>query len=90
MTERPSGLGRTPTAPPIMANGHFATVADQGDAASYEHGVQAIDGDKEFKYGDTRLPTYPLQAQRARGLRLFLLTAYPIVPTYPSTSPSKM
>ena len=53
MSERPSGLGRTPTAPPVMANGHFATVADQGDAASYEHGVQVIDEDKEFKYGNT-------------------------------------
>lgn len=81
MTERPLGLGRTPTAPPVMANGHFATVADQGDAASYEHGVQAIDGDKEFKYGDTRLLTAPLQAQRAHGLRILSLTAQSIVPT---------
>lgn len=60
MTERPSGLGRTPTAPPVMANGHFATVADQGDAASYEHGVQVIDEDKEFKYGDTWLLKSPI------------------------------
>ncbi|KAJ5917600.1 Protein sey1 [Penicillium verhagenii] len=49
MTERPSGLGRTPTAPPIMANGHFATIGNNADAAAaYEHGVQVIDGDKEF------------------------------------------
>lgn len=69
MTERPSGLGRTPTAPPIMANGHFATVSDQGDAASYEHGVQVIDEDKEFKYGNTYTspPAAPLQDLRARG-----------------------
>ena len=43
-----------------MANGHFATVADQGDAASYEHGVQVIDEDKEFKYGDTWLLKSPI------------------------------
>ncbi|KAJ5937867.1 Protein sey1 [Penicillium verhagenii] len=49
MTERPSGLGRTPTAPPVMANGHFATIGNNADAAAaYEHGVQVIDGDKEF------------------------------------------
>ncbi|KAJ5226232.1 hypothetical protein N7468_007457 [Penicillium chermesinum] len=47
MAERPSGLNRNPTAPPVMANGHFAT-ADQGDAAAYEHGVQVIDENKEF------------------------------------------
>jgi len=50
MSERPSGLGRNPTAPPIMANGHFSTVGDNGDSASYEHGVQVIDENKEFKY----------------------------------------
>lgn len=50
MSERPSGLGRTPTAPPVMANGHFATIGDSSDVTSYEHGVQVIDGDKEFKY----------------------------------------
>lgn len=51
MSERPSGLGRNPTAPPVMANGHFATIGDNAEAAAaYEHGVQVIDGDKEFKY----------------------------------------
>ena len=50
MSERPSGLGRTPTAPPIMANGHFATIGDHADTAAYEHGVQVIDENKEFKY----------------------------------------
>jgi hypothetical protein len=33
-----------------MANGHFATIGDSSDVTSYEHGVQVIDGDKEFKY----------------------------------------
>lgn len=49
MTERPSGLGRNPTAPPVMGNGHFATIGADVDAASYEHGVQVIDENKEFK-----------------------------------------
>jgi hypothetical protein len=31
-----------------MANGHFATVGDDGDLTSYEHGVQVIDENKEF------------------------------------------
>ncbi|KAJ5960642.1 uncharacterized protein N7479_007792 [Penicillium vulpinum] len=49
MTERrPSGLERSPTAPSILSNGHFASIGAEGDAASYEHGVQVIDGDKEF------------------------------------------
>lgn len=38
-----------------MANGHFAAVGDNNDAASYEHGVQVIDENKEFKYGHPRL-----------------------------------
>lgn len=51
MSERPSGPARNTTAPPVMANGHFAAVGDNTDAAVYEHGVQVIDEDKEFKYG---------------------------------------
>ena len=32
-------------------NGHFSTVGEQpGDVRSYEHGVQVIDEEKEFKY----------------------------------------
>lgn len=32
-------------------NGHFSTVGDKpGDVGSYEHGVQVIDEDKDFKY----------------------------------------
>ncbi|KAJ5578159.1 uncharacterized protein N7459_007123 [Penicillium hispanicum] len=48
MAERPSGLGRNPTAPPVMGNGHFATIGDHTDLAAYEHGVQVIDENKEF------------------------------------------
>lgn len=31
-------------------NGHFSSVGDEPSKAHYEHGVQVIDGDKEFKY----------------------------------------
>lgn len=59
MTERrPSGLERSPTAPSVLSNGHFASVGAEGDAASYEHGVQVIDGDKEFKYAHLPRPRY--------------------------------
>lgn len=39
------------TAPPegMSVNGHFASVGQNG-TASFEHGVQVIDEDKEFKY----------------------------------------
>ncbi|KAJ5832143.1 Protein sey1 [Penicillium riverlandense] len=58
MTDRPSSLGRSPTAPPVMANGHFAAVGDHNDMASYEHGVQVVDENKEFKYALlSHLPT---------------------------------
>lgn len=73
MTERPSSLGRSPTAPPIMANGHFAAVGDHGDLAAYEHGVQVVDENKEFKYvclKDALSPTFP-QLQLLREPSLF-------------------
>lgn len=31
-------------------NGHMAGVGDQPTSGSFEHGVQVIDEDKEFKY----------------------------------------
>lgn len=31
-------------------NGHFAAVGGDSDKAAYEHGVQVIDENKEFKY----------------------------------------
>jgi len=33
-------------------NGHFASVGDEPSKAHYEHGIQVIDGDKEYKYVD--------------------------------------
>jgi len=34
----------------MAVNGHFAS-AGQNGSANFEHGVQIIDEDKEFKYG---------------------------------------
>jgi len=54
---RPSSAKRSPTAPPILTtmNGHFANVGGQHTAADFEHGVQVIDGDKNF---NPALPAY--------------------------------
>lgn len=46
---RPSPGQRSFTAPDKMANGHFASPGQNG-TANFEHGVQVIDEDKEFKY----------------------------------------
>lgn len=47
--ERPSAAARHPTAPTVMTmNSHFAGAGDDLDSAAFEHGVQIIDGDKNF------------------------------------------
>ena len=45
---RPSTGPRNLTAPSVQMNGHFAA-SDATDRAQYEHGVQVIDSDKNFK-----------------------------------------
>jgi hypothetical protein len=46
---RPGSVGRAMTAPDKMAvNGHFAS-AGQNGRTNFEHGIQVIDEDKEFK-----------------------------------------
>jgi hypothetical protein len=58
MTLRPRAGSRSQTAPSKMAvNGHFSSVGDTG-VADYEHGVQVIDEEKEFKYS---LPVFHLR-----------------------------
>lgn len=42
-----------------MGNGHFATIGADADAASYEHGVQVIDENKEFKCASPANPPLP-------------------------------
>lgn len=34
----------------MAVNGHFANIGENGRAANFEHGIQVIDEDKEFKY----------------------------------------
>jgi hypothetical protein len=52
---------KTLTAPEGMAvNGHFAS-AGQNGSANFEHGVQIIDENKEFKYGH-----HPQDLRRAK------------------------
>jgi hypothetical protein len=47
---RHPGVNRALTAPTNMpVNGHFASVGQNG-TANFEHGVQVIDEEKEFKY----------------------------------------
>lgn len=52
---RPSAAAaRYPTAPSVMTttimNGHFASVGEHAARQQYEHGIQVINEDKEFKY----------------------------------------
>jgi hypothetical protein len=49
--KRPESAVRYPTAPSVMTmNGHFAGVGDAPTNEQYEHGIQVIDDEKEFKY----------------------------------------
>lgn len=55
---RPSGATRQTTAPSALAvNGHFAGT-NGASKEQYEHGVQVIDAEKNFKYGI--LYTHPM------------------------------
>lgn len=48
---QPSAASRLPTAPSVMTmNGHFASVGEAPTKERYEHGIQIIDEEKEFKY----------------------------------------
>ena len=50
-SHRPSQTARHPTAPAIMAvNGHFAGMNGDATKEQYEHGIQVINEDQEFKY----------------------------------------
>ena len=45
---RPGNV-RHPTAPGAMMNSHFASVGEDASKEAYEHGIQVIDEDKNFK-----------------------------------------
>jgi hypothetical protein len=38
----------------MTMNGHFASVGDASTKQQYDHGIQVIDEEKEFKYGNAR------------------------------------
>lgn len=58
---RPSAASRA-TAPSVMTmNGHFAGLGDASTKEQYEHGIQVIDEEKEFKYA----PRSPLPGLRS-------------------------
>jgi hypothetical protein len=47
---RPQSIVRHPTAPTVMTvNGHFAGVGEEPTTEQYEHGIQVIDEDQNFK-----------------------------------------
>jgi len=47
---RPSVSNRHPTAPSVMLiNGHSASAGETSVKEQYDHGIQVIDEDKEFK-----------------------------------------
>ena len=53
---RPSNNIRHPTAPSVMSvNGHFANMGENPTKEQYEHGIQVINENQEFKYAITRL-----------------------------------
>lgn len=49
MADGPHAVSSDTTAPSVGTNGHFASIGDHNDPAAYEHGVQVIDEDKQFK-----------------------------------------
>ena len=47
-SQRP-GINSMQSSPSVVMNGHFASVGEKSSAEQYEHGVQVIDENKEFK-----------------------------------------
>jgi light-regulated signal transduction histidine kinase (bacteriophytochrome) len=53
-SRRLSAASRFPTAPAVVTmNGHFASVGEAPSKEQYEHGIQVIDEEKEFKHATT-------------------------------------
>ena len=50
MEDRRAMSRSTTASSAIGTNGHFATANADNDPTAYEHGVQVIDEDKQFKY----------------------------------------
>ena len=48
---RPQANNRHPTAPSVMTvNGHFASVGELATKEQFDHGIQIINEDQEFKF----------------------------------------
>lgn len=72
---RPQTNNRHPTAPSVMTvNGHFASANEKPTAGQYEHGMQVINEDQEFKYvsrmGNGQLPLGPSFVLTTHTLKL--------------------
>ena len=90
----------------MATNGHFASLGgDSSDKTAYEHGVQVIDENKEFKYAfplcsaalhsgcmRCRVRDAPWRESKYQVIRVggFRANIDRAVPTCPSTSVSKM
>ncbi|CAD6505619.1 BgTH12-01109 [Blumeria graminis f. sp. triticale] len=70
----PAGL-RYPTAPSVMSiNDHFSGVGDTPTREQYEHGIQVIDGDKDF---NTNLNAYLQVTKTAQsGFNYHLISVF--------------
>lgn len=76
---RPLPNNRHPTAPSIMTvNGHFANVGEKATKEQYDRGIQVINEDQEFKYGQSLLR------------RMILTDAHTSALTYPTISSLRM
>ena len=66
---RPSANIRHPTAPSVLTmNGHFAAVGEKPTEEQFEHGVQVISEDQEFK---SALRILPVRTQLIHMQSLF-------------------
>ena len=72
---RPSNNIRHPTAPSVMSvNGHFANMGENPTREQYEHGIQVINENQEFKYA--------IISSRLRRKYQTLIDASPTLPKY--------
>ncbi|KAH8704044.1 protein sey1 [Talaromyces proteolyticus] len=90
MEQRLRAESRSHTAPGIITtNGHFASVGDAAhDPKAYEHGVQVIDGDKEFNSNLSRYLT--LEDVTNAGFNYHLISVFGSQSTGKSTLLNKL
>ena len=60
---RPPATARQSTAPSVLTvNGHFAGVGEASTKSQYEHGIQVIDENQNFKCVHSRHALFPLES----------------------------